>query len=92
MPRYIGSPLSDNRLVRVSVEDLSIVEVKGDYILMKMADKTVHVVRSTLKNIEKRLSPDQCIKVHRSSIVNKSKIVDIEDSRILVNNEIVNTQ
>ena len=84
--------MSDNRLVRVSVEDLSIVEVKGDYILMKMADKTVHVVRSTLKNIEKRLSPDQCIKVHRSSIVNKSKIVDIEDSRILVNNEIVNTQ
>ncbi len=80
---------TDKRLVRISVDKICVVEAKGDYILVKMEDQKVHIVRSRFKNMEERLSPDKFIKVHRSYIINISKIVDIEDSSILVNNEIV---
>lgn len=80
---------TDRRLVRISVDEICIVEAKGDYILVKMEDQKVHIVRSRFKNMEERLSPDKFIKVHRSYIINVSKIVDIEDSSVLVKNEIV---
>ena len=80
---------TDKRLVRIPVKDICVIEAKGDYILIKLDDQKMHVVRSTLKSIEGRLSPKKFIKVHRSYIVNISKIVDIEDSSILVQNEIV---
>ena len=80
---------TDKRLVRIPVDEISVIEVKGDYILIKMDETKMHVVRSTLKSIAGRLSPEKFIRVHRSYIVNLSKIVDIEDSSILVNNEIV---
>jgi len=80
---------TDKRLVRIPIEEICVVEAKGDYILIKLDDQKMHVVRSTLKSIEGRLSPKKFIKVHRSYIVNQSKIVDIEDSSILVKNEIV---
>lgn len=80
---------TDKRLVRIPVEKICVIEAKGDYILIKLDDQKMHVVRSTLKSIEGRLSPKKFIRVHRSYIVNTSKIVDIEDSSILVKNEIV---
>lgn len=80
---------TDRRLVRISVDQICVIEAKGDYILVKMEDQKVHIVRSRFKSMEERLSPEKFIKVHRSYIINISKIVDIEDSSILVNNEIV---
>ncbi len=80
---------ADKRLVRIEVEKICVIEAKGDYILIKLDDQKMHAVRSTLKSIEGRLSPKKFVKVHRSYIVNTSKIVDIEDSSILVHNEIV---
>ena len=80
---------TDKRLVRIAVNDISVIEAKGDYILIKLSGDQTHIVRSTLKSIETRLSPKKFIKVHRSFIVNISKIVDIEDSSMLVNNQIV---
>ena len=80
---------TDKRLVRIDVKDICIIEAKGDYIMIKMKDEVMHMVRSSLKSMEERLSPKQFIKVHRSYIVNISQIVDIEDSSILVQNQIV---
>ena len=80
---------TDKRLVRIDVQDICIIEAKGDYIMIKMKDEVMHMVRSSLKSMEERLSPKQFIKVHRSYIVNISQIVDIEDSSILVQNQIV---
>ena len=80
---------ADKRLVRIPVDEICVIEAKGDYILIKRHDQKMHAVRSTLKSIEGRLSPKKFIKVHRSYIVNISKIVDIEDSSILVQNEFV---
>ncbi len=43
---------TDKRLVRVSVDNIVLVEVKGDYILIKMDNSKVHVDQATLKSIE----------------------------------------
>lgn len=79
----------DKRLIRINTNDICLIEAKGDYILIKMNSEKNHIVRSTIKNIESRLDPNIFIKVHRSFIVNLSKIVDIEDSSILINNQII---
>jgi len=79
----------DRRLTRITTDNIALVEAKGDYVLIKMDDNKQHIVRSTIKNIERRLSPKQFAKVHRSFVINVSKIVDIEDSGILINNQVV---
>lgn len=79
----------DRRLTRITTENIALVEAKGDYVLIKMDDNKQHIVRSTIKNLEQRLNPKQFAKVHRSFIINVSKIVDIEDSGILINNQVV---
>ncbi len=79
----------DRRLTRITTAKIALVEAKGDYVLIKMDDNNQHIVRSTIKNIESRLSPKQFVKVHRSFVINVSKIVDIEDSGILINNQVV---
>jgi len=79
----------DRRLTRINTDNICVVEAKGDYVLIKLLDNKNHIVRSTIKNIEQRLSPKTFFKVHRSFIVNLSKIVDIEDSSILINNQVV---
>lgn len=80
---------TDKRVVRIPIKEIGVIEAKGDYILIKLDDQKTHIVRSTLKSILSRLSPKSFLKVHRSYIVNISKIVDIEDSSVLVGNHIV---
>lgn len=79
----------DRRLTRINTANIALVEAKGDYVLIKMDDNKQHIVRSTIKNIAQRLDPKQFAKVHRSFVINVSKIVDIEDSGILINNQVV---
>ena len=77
----------DRRLVKIILNDLLVIEARGDYIVLKTEDKN-HIVHSTLKNMEDRL-PQNFMKVHRSFIINIDKIVDIEDSSVLIKREIV---
>jgi len=79
----------DRRLTRLNTADIALVEAKGDYVLIKMSDGKHHIVRSTMKNIAARLSPAHFIKVHRSFLVNLSQIKDIEDSSMLIANQVV---
>ena len=53
-----------------------------------MDDKN-HIVHSTLKKIEEKLPDDIFLKVHRSFIINLSKIVDIEDNSVLINQDVI---
>ena len=42
-----------------------------------------------LKKIEEKLPDDIFLKVHRSFIINLSKIVDIEDNSVLINQDVI---
>ncbi|HCE54020.1 MAG TPA: DNA-binding response regulator [Lutibacter sp.] len=76
------------RLVKISFESIHLIEAKGDYILIK-TDKENYTVHSTLKKIEDKLPETLFLKVHRSFIINIKKIVDIEDSSVLIGKNVV---
>jgi two-component system response regulator LytT len=78
----------DKRLVKLKYVDILLIEAKGDYIKIKTLDKN-HIVHSTLKKIEEKLPSDIFLKIHRSYIINLSKIIDIEDNSVLINREVI---
>lgn len=78
----------DRRLVKINFSDINIVEAKGDYIRIKTDNKS-HIVHSTLKKIEDKLPDDMFLKVHRSYVINLSKIIDIEDNSVLIKQDII---
>lgn len=76
------------RLVKISFDSINLIEAKGDYILIK-TDKENYTVHSTLKKVEDKLPEALFLKVHRSFIINITKIVDIEDSSVLIGKNVV---
>ncbi|QMU65782.1 MAG: response regulator [Flavobacteriaceae bacterium] len=78
----------DRRLVKISFSDINIIEAKGDYIKIKTDNKN-HIVHSTLKKIEDKLPTDLFLKIHRSYIINLSKIIDIEDNSVLIKQDVI---
>ena len=77
-----------NRYVRIKYDDILYIEISGDYATI-FTSKTRHIVHSTLKNMQNKLPESRFLKVHRSYIVNLSKIVDIEDNSLLVGDKII---
>lgn len=78
----------DRRLVKINVPDICVIEAKGDYIKIKAEDKN-YIVHSTLKKIEEKLPAHLFLKVHRSYIINTTKIVDIEDNSVLIKQDVI---
>lgn len=78
----------DRRLVKINIPDICVIEAKGDYIKIKAEDKN-YIVHSTLKKIEEKLPNALFLKVHRSYIINTTKIVDIEDNSVLIKQDVI---
>lgn len=78
----------DRRLVKINFSEINVIEAKGDYIKIKTDIKS-HVVHSTLKKIEEKLPLGIFLKVHRSFIINLTKIIDIEDNSVLIKQDII---
>ena len=76
------------RLVKINFDNINLIEAKGDYILIK-TDKENYTVHSTLKKVAEKLPETLFLKVHRSFIINIKKIVDIEDSSLLIGKNVV---
>jgi len=79
---------SDGKLVRIDFDNLFYLETVGDYVRFK-TDKNSYLVHSSLKKLETKFSHENFMKVHRSFIVNISKIENIEENSILVNGKII---
>ncbi len=79
----------NKRLVKIEVDDICLIEAKGDYILIKLEKGENQIVHTTLKKITPKLDPDQFIRVHRSFIINTKKIVDIQDSSVLIQKDVI---
>ncbi len=79
---------SDGRLVRIDLKHLLYVETVGDYVRFK-TDTGSFIVHSTLKGIDDKLQHPDFLKVHRSYIINLSRIVDIEDNSVLIDDKVI---
>jgi len=78
----------NRRLVKINFSEINVVEAKGDYIQIKTDSKNL-MVHSTLKKIEEKLPNNLFLKVHRSYVINLSKIVDVEHKCVSIRKEIV---
>jgi DNA-binding LytR/AlgR family response regulator len=74
---------ADNKLVRISFEDVLLVEALQNYVAVHTHDKK-YMTYLTFKSVEEYLPSDKFIKVHKSYIVAVSKIDSIEGNDIRI--------
>jgi DNA-binding LytR/AlgR family response regulator len=78
----------DRRLIKLKFEDILFIEAKGDYIDVKTT-KEDYRVHNTLKKIKEKLPADLFLQIHRSYIINFTKIIDIEDNSVLIEKNVI---
>ncbi|MBL7815566.1 MAG: response regulator transcription factor [Saprospiraceae bacterium] len=78
----------DGRLIRVACDDILFFENVGDYVRVK-TNKGQHIIHGTLKGVDERLNDARFLKVHRSFIVNLSKIKDIEENSLVIEKQVI---
>lgn len=78
----------DKCLIIIDLNNIILIESKGDYIKIKTEQKN-YIVHTTLKNINKKLPSSMFLKIHRSYIINLAKITSIEDNAVVIDKEII---
>jgi two-component system, LytTR family, response regulator LytT len=78
----------DNRLIRFSLDEFLYLENVGDYVSIKTT-KGSYVIHATMKAMELKLGHPSFVKVHRSFIINISKIAYIEDNSIVIDKKLI---
>lgn len=78
----------DRRLIKLKYMDILFIEAKGDYFEIKTLDGQYRV-HSTLKKIKEKLPESVFLQIHRSYIINFSKIIDIQDNSVLIERSVI---
>ena len=78
----------DRRLIKLKFNEIQLIEAKGDYIEVK-TDTETYRVHNTLKKIKEKLPEKIFLQIHRSFIINFTKIVDIEDNSVLIDKSVI---
>jgi two-component system response regulator LytT len=78
----------DRRLIKLKLNEILVVEAKGDYIEVK-TEKQNYRVHNTLKSIKDKLPDNMFLQIHRSYIINFTKIIDIEDNSVLIEKSVI---
>lgn len=61
----------------VKTKDIEWVESAGNYLKLHVG-KTIHMIRETMNSFEKKLNPEEFVRIHRSSLVNIEAIDNLE--------------
>jgi len=64
------------QITRVNISTIEWIDAAGDYMCLHAEGKT-HILRETMKNMDKRLDPEIFQRVHRSTIINLSKVSEL---------------
>ncbi|WP_439556925.1 LytR/AlgR family response regulator transcription factor [Dyadobacter sp.] len=75
---------TDGKIFKIPFNDLLYAEASGNYIKIVLTNTTL-LPAMTFSNFEELLPKSTFIRIHRSFIVNKSKISHIEGNRIFLN-------
>ena len=75
-------------MVKINIDHIDVITSSGDYVNISCEHETYNV-HSTLSNILKKLPTNLFIRVHRSTIINIDKIIDIEDNTLLIKKNVV---
>ena len=78
----------NGKLIRLKNEDILYIESMGDYVKFVTAAKK-YVSHNTIKNLEEKVNDTIFCKVHRSYIVNLSKIDDIQENVLFIKGNMI---
>jgi two-component system, LytTR family, response regulator len=67
------------RLVMVRLDDVDWIDGAGNYIELH-AGKSTYLLRHTLSGLESRLDPHSFVRIHRSTIVNATRITELQST------------
>ena len=79
---------ADGKLVRLQNDDILYIESMGDYVKFITADKK-YITHNTIKNLETKVDGLRFMKVHRSYIVNLSRIDDIQENMLYIKGAVI---
>lgn len=68
---------NSDKNIFIDVGEISWIEASGNYVKLHLEDST-HLIRGSLKTLEKKLDPLRFIRIHRSSMVNINMVKAIE--------------
>jgi two-component system response regulator LytT len=77
---------SNSRLVKVKTREIYYVEALKDYVIIHTKDGR-YTVHSTMKDMMSKLSSSEFLRVHRSYIVRVDKIMAIEQSNLVIEDD-----
>ncbi len=78
----------DRRLIKLKFDDILLIMAQGDYIDITTESKKYRV-HTTLKKIKDKLPETIFLQIHRSYIINFTKIIDIEDNSVLIEKNVI---
>lgn len=58
---------------RIPVDSVDVFEAAGDYVIAHVGEQT-HFLSDSISGLEKRLDPEQQLRVHRSTIINLERV------------------
>jgi two-component system, LytTR family, response regulator len=67
----------DNRIVLVPTRDIELIQVAGKHVKIFVRDHC-YLTRQSLRSVEGRLDKLRFIRVHRSTIINKEQVVELQ--------------
>ena len=70
---------STGKISFIEVENIDWIGAEGYYVNININGKS-HLMRETLKNLEKILNPEKFMRIHRSTIVNLTRIKEMQPS------------
>ena len=74
---------SEYKILRINFDDIKYIEAMNEYIRIHLINSKPVMTQLRMKSIEDQLPEDRFMRVHRSFIVNLSKISVIERNRII---------
>ncbi len=74
---------SDLKFVKIKFDEIIYVEAMADYVIIHVEDGR-HIIHSTMKGIDKKLTQENFIRVHRSYIVNLKKIDEVDHHAVVL--------
>lgn len=79
---------TEGRLLRLEIEEVLFFENIGDYVSVHTT-RGKFIIHATMKGLDEKLTHPNFVKVHRSYIVNTSKIKDIEENTLVIEKKVI---
>jgi DNA-binding LytR/AlgR family response regulator len=78
----------DGRIVHIKLSDIIFVEALSDYMEIN-TEKSKYVVHGTMKSLERKLPDNVFTRIHRSYIINTSRIESIEGDDVVMPGKVI---